>query len=89
MASRASDPLPPQVGPTDVAAAPSPPRLLLAEASGEARGAASAAVGQKNTLEAPLRQVLRSLVLSIRANYPDEDTQRGVLRAFGFQKEMY
>lgn len=61
----------------------------LAKASGEARGAASAAVGQKNTLEAPLRQVLRSLVLSIRANYPDEDTQRGVLRAFGFQKEVY
>jgi hypothetical protein len=61
----------------------------LAKDSGERRGTASAAVGQKNALEAPLRQVLRSLVLSIKANYPDEDAQRGVLRAFGFQKEVY
>ncbi|GAA4036427.1 hypothetical protein GCM10022409_21670 [Hymenobacter glaciei] len=61
----------------------------LAKGSGELRGAASEAVGQKNTLEAPLRVVLGALVLSIRANYPDEDTQRGVLRAFGFQKEVY
>ncbi|MFD2718981.1 hypothetical protein ACFST9_09660 [Hymenobacter monticola] len=61
----------------------------LAKGSDEARGAASAAVGRKNALEAPLRRVLSSLVLSIKANYPDEDTQRGVLRAFGFQKEVY
>ena len=61
----------------------------LAEDSGEMRGTASEAVGQKNALEAPLRVALGSLVLSIKANYPDEDTQRGVLRAFGFQKEVY
>ena len=61
----------------------------LAKDSGELRGAASAAVGQKNALEAPLRVVLRSLALSIEANYPDEDARRGVLRAFGFQKEVY
>lgn len=61
----------------------------LAKDSSEMRGTASKAVGQKNTLEAPLRVALGSLVLSIEANYPDEDTQRGVLRAFGFQKEVY
>ena len=61
----------------------------LAKGSGEMRGAASEAVGQKNALEAPLRVVLGALVLSIKANYPDEDAQRGVLRAFGFQKEVY
>ena len=61
----------------------------LAKGSGEMRGTASEAVGQKNALEAPLRVVLGSLVLSIKANYPDEDAQRGVLRAFGFQKEVY
>ncbi len=61
----------------------------LAKGSGEMRGAASEAVGQKNALEAPLRVVLGSLVLSIKANYPDADAQRGVLRAFGFQKEVY
>ena len=61
----------------------------LAQASGEMRGAASEAVGQKNVLEEPLRVALRSLAGSIKANYPDEDTQRGVLRAFGFQKEVY
>ena len=61
----------------------------LAKDSGEMRGAASAAVGQKNALEDPLRVVLRGLVLSIKANYPDVDAQRGVLRAFGFQKEVY
>jgi hypothetical protein len=61
----------------------------LAETSGELRGTASAAVGQKNALEDPLRVALRSLVLSIKANYPDEDAQRGVLRSFGFQKEVY
>ncbi|GAB3859432.1 hypothetical protein GCM10028822_35970 [Hymenobacter terrigena] len=61
----------------------------LAKGSGELRGAASEAVGQKNALEAPLRVVLSSLVGSIKANYPDEDAQRGVLRAFGFQKEVY
>lgn len=61
----------------------------LAKDSGEMRGAASEAVGQKNALEAPLRTALGSLVLSIKANYPDEDAQRGVLRAFGFQKEVY
>ncbi|WP_216690374.1 hypothetical protein [Hymenobacter siberiensis] len=61
----------------------------LAKESGELRGAASAAVGQKNALEAPLRVALGSLVGSIKANYPDEDAQRGVLRAFGFQKEVY
>ena len=61
----------------------------LAKASGEMRGSASEAVGQKNALEAPLRVALGSLVLSIKANYPDGDAQRGVLRAFGFQKEVY
>lgn len=61
----------------------------LAKDSGELRGVASAAVGQKSTLEAPLRVILSSLALSIEANYPNEDTQRGVLRAFGFQKEVY
>ncbi|MDQ2771843.1 MAG: hypothetical protein M3Y54_15245 [Bacteroidota bacterium] len=61
----------------------------LAKDSGELRGTASEAVGQKNALEAPLRVVLRALVLSIKANYPDVDAQRGVLRAFGFQKERY
>jgi hypothetical protein len=61
----------------------------LAKGSGELRGAASEAVGQKNALEAPLRVALGSLVFSIKANYPDEDAQRGVLRAFGFQKEVY
>ena len=61
----------------------------LAKDSSEMRGTASKAVGQKNTLEAPLRVALGSLVLSIKANYPDEDAQRGVLRAFGFQKEVY
>ena len=61
----------------------------LAKDSSEMRGTASEAVGQKNALEEPLRVVLRALVLSIKANYPDEDTQRGVLRAFGFQKEVY
>lgn len=61
----------------------------LAKGSGEMRGAASDAVGQKNALEAPLRVALGSLVLSIKANYPDADAQRGVLRAFGFQKEVY
>ena len=61
----------------------------LAKNSSEMRGAASAAVGQKNALEGPLRVALGSLVLSIKANYPDEDAQRGVLRAFGFQKEVY
>ena len=61
----------------------------LAKDSGELRGAASEAVGQKNALEAPLRVALGALVLSIKANYPDEDAQRGVLRAFGFQKELY
>ena len=61
----------------------------LAKDSSEMRGTASKAVGQKNTLEAPLRVALGSLMLSIEANYPDEDTQRGVLRAFGFQKEVY
>jgi hypothetical protein len=61
----------------------------LAKNSGEMRGTVSQAVGQKNVLEEPLRVALRSLVFSIKANYPDEDAQRGVLRAFGFQKEMY
>ena len=61
----------------------------LAKESGETRGSASDAVGQKNVLEAPVRVALRSLVLSIKANYPAEDAQRGVLRAFGFQKEVY
>ena len=61
----------------------------LAKDSGEMRGTASEAVGQKNALEAPLRVVLRALVLSIKANYPDVDAQGGVLRAFGFQKEVY
>lgn len=61
----------------------------LAKGSSEMRGAASEAVGQKNALEAPLRVVLGSLALSIKANYPAADAQRGVLRAFGFQKEVY
>lgn len=61
----------------------------LAKDSGEMRGAASGAVGQKNALEAPLRVALGALVDSIKANYPDEDARRGVLRAFGFQKEVY
>ena len=61
----------------------------LAQGSGEMHGVASEAVGQKNALEEPLRVALRSLVFSIKANYPAEDTQRGVLRAFGFQKEVY
>lgn len=61
----------------------------LDEASGALRGTASKAVGQKNALEDPLRVALRALVFLIKANYPDVDTQRGVLRAFGFQKEVY
>ena len=61
----------------------------LAQASGTQRGAASAAVGAKNALEAPLRTVLRSLVLLIGAHYPDEAARKGTLRAFGFQKESY
>ena len=61
----------------------------LVEAVGKTHGSASEAVGQKNALEAPLRTVLSALVLSIKANYPDVDEQKGVLRAFGFQKEAY
>ena len=61
----------------------------LAKASGELRGVASEAIGQKNALEEPLRVALRALVGSIKANYPDADAQQGVLRAFGFQKEVY
>jgi hypothetical protein len=61
---------------------------LVAE-SGEDRGGASAAVGVKNAQEEPLREMLRALIHLIRANYPDEKTYRGVLRVFGFQKEIY
>ena len=28
-------------------------------------------------------------VLGIKANYPNADAQRGVLRTFGFRKKMY
>ena len=61
----------------------------LAQTSGEMRGSASEAVGQKNALEAPLRVALGALVFLIKANYPDENAKRGMLRAFGFQKEVY
>jgi hypothetical protein len=61
----------------------------LVGTSGEDRGDASEAVGVKNAQEEPLREVLRALIHLIRANYPDEATCKGVLRAFGFQKEVY
>ena len=61
----------------------------LVETSGEVRGEASEAVGLKNAQEAPLREMLRALIHLIKANYPDEKQCKGVLRAFGFQKEVY
>ncbi|MDO7873463.1 hypothetical protein Q5H93_01880 [Hymenobacter sp. ASUV-10] len=57
--------------------------------SGKTRGAASDAVGTKNAQEEPLREVLRALIHAIKANYPDEKVCKGVLRKFGFQKEVY
>jgi len=47
----------------------------------------SGKVGTKNTLKKGIKKVLNSLVLSIKANYPD--TWKQELRVWGFQKEKY
>lgn len=50
-------------------------------------GAVSKQVGDKQQLKKVIRQTLESLILIIKANYPD--TYESVLREWGFQKEKY
>lgn len=50
-------------------------------------GEISVAVGDKNVLKNNLKKGLNSIILSIKANYPDTFAQE--LRSWGFQKEKY
>lgn len=47
----------------------------------------STKVGDKKVLKTDLKKVLNSLILAIKANYPD--TYQNELRSWGFQKEKY
>ena len=50
-------------------------------------GKISIAVGDKNVLKNNLKKGFNSIILSIKANYPDTYAQE--LRSWGFQKEKY
>ena len=57
------------------------------EASVSTDGSVSGLVKSKNECKVIVRQILNSLILVIKANYPQ--TYKQVLREWGFQKEKY
>jgi hypothetical protein len=59
--------------------------LLLA--ASQLDSSVSNAVGDKNILKKELKKILNSIVLIIKANYPENYKQE--LRTWGFQKEKY
>lgn len=59
----------------------------LLQSASDTDGTVSSKVGDKNKLKKGLKKALNSIVLSIKANYPDSYKQE--LRTWGFQKEKY
>lgn len=60
--------------------------LLINQAS-SADGTISSKVSSKNGYRESLKKALNSLIMAIKANYPD--TYKAELRVWGFQKEKY
>jgi hypothetical protein len=59
----------------------------LVATSSDARSGSATTAGAKNTLEKPLRKMLRALRQHIKTNFPD--TYKAEWRGFGFLKEDY